>query len=101
MDTRQTITVSIGLVFVVSYAIMVWSTYANIDKQLNSTPDLNGYGLSVPSQLAISGFVMGILGGLYAYAQINTTAVFVVAIMIALLALAISYAALCLTAITH
>jgi len=101
MEYAQMIPVAFCLLFLLAYVIMIWRTYSNLDTQLNDIPDISGYSLSVPIAIAASGLGMGLLGALYAYAQINTTAVFVGSVFISSTALALSYGGLALSAITH
>jgi len=104
MDYIQILPVALGLVFLLGYIIMIWRSYALIDKGLkdiSTEMDESGYTRSVPIAMAASGVGMGLLGGLYAYAQINTTSVFVGSVVISSVALALSYAGLALTALTH
>jgi len=101
MDYALMIPIALCLVFLIAYLVMMFYTYTYLDRQLKDTPDLKGYGLSVPIIMMASGAGMGILCGLYAYAQLNTTGVFVGSVVISSLALAFSYAGLALTALTH
>lgn len=75
---------------------MISTTYVKIGEG----DDIDGFQY-VPYGIALSGLLIGVLAGLYTYAQLNTTYVFLVSIGISCLALGILYGAFCLTAITH
>ena len=100
MDSSPMVGAGVGIFFVVLFCIMTWTTYT-IVSTTDTAEDMDGYSLSVPLGIAGSGFGMGLLAGLYSYAQINTTYVFTVSITVSFLALGILYGAFCLTAITH
>jgi hypothetical protein len=104
MDYAQIIPVALCLTFLLGYVTMMFFTYQKIDRGLRSLSDEmdgSGYVMSVPLAIAASGLGMGLLGGLYAYSQINTTGVFIGSVFISSIALALSYGGLTLSALTH
>ena len=104
MNYGQIIPAALCLTFLVGYVTMMFFTYMRIDsglRDLSDEMDGSGYVMSVPLAIAASGLGMGLLGGLYAYAQINTTGVFIGSVFISSIALALTYGGLTLTAITH
>ena len=96
--------IGIAVFSFVLYAIMAWTSYIKLTANLlnnDPTGDLKGYAQSVPLGIAASGLGIGLLGGLYAYSQVNTAYVFNISIGITCLAFAISFGGLCIAAITH
>jgi len=107
MDYMAYLPIAIAIFMFIIYAIMVWATYLYLNNNLgnglndSAVADARGYSMSVPLAIGFSGLGMGLLGGLYAYAQVNTTYVFTVSVGLTSFALALSFAGLGLSALTH
>jgi hypothetical protein len=85
---------------IVGYGIMIcYMLTQNLN--LPGLLDTSGYSLSTPIAIGLSGFVLACVAGIFAYAQINTQSVFTASIILSCIVLALTTAALGITAITH
>lgn len=91
----------IGAGFMIAlYGIMIYAMITN-NLNLPGVLDTSGYSMSTPIAIGISGFLLACVAGVFAYAQINTSAVFAASIILSCIVLALTTAALGVTAFTH
>ena len=85
---------------IIMYGMMISLMITN-NLNLPGVLDTSGYSMSTPIAIGISGFLLACVAGVFAYAQINTQAVFIASIILSCTVLALTTAALGVTAITH
>jgi len=102
MDILKSYGVPVAIVVcLIIYVILVGTTYTTITDIKAGDADTSSYSTTIPGMVVLSGILMGLMMGLYAYSTINTGLVFGVSIGISCLALALSFSALGVAAMTH
>ena len=102
MEYLKTYGAAIGVAIAfIFYVGMVIGTGARIASIGAGASDTSSYSTTIPVSVLLSGIVMGLMMGLYAYSTINSQLVFAVSIVFSCFALGLSFSALGLAAVTH
>ena len=100
IDWKSYVFAGVIAITVILYGFMILGM-CNSNLDLPGILDTSGYSRSTPIAIGLSGFALACVAGIYAYAQINSKAVFAASIVISCIVLMLTVITLGVTAITH